>query len=446
MSFILTSLPGILFLPFFILGAVGLFSFLVTIKKRNALEKSFFFSFLFMGLWRCYYGDRMVSSRYAALMIYPTLFFSAYTLYFLCFSLLAYLPLTCSSKKHVAIQSIKRNKTICIFVFLCLASILITSELHKFFKPNFQRDYALHAAEVYNRSKSTEDYLYSGREAGRIKYYTKSEEVFLIDNERTISDEDFLRQSLSLLKNIFGKHYFFVFQKPTSVFSELKQTDNGILTQKASFFTNKQKKSKFVLYSFYPKCPNIQEVEEVSYDNTNNLAKNGDFESLRNESQLTSIKNQLTLLDLDHYLDHSTIPASWSLGLIEANKSNPPIITLTKSNPIEGNYSLLLDSSDTPFDAVTSSNSIIVQDSTFSLFVRGEGKDVSDLTVEIRSFVPSLGKGIAAQTLYFKIKPGKLYHIDGIIHKTDFPLSKDFCLTLSCKGTITVDAVTVTPI
>lgn len=446
MSFILTSLPGILYLPFFILGAFGLFFFLFTIKTKNPLEQCFFFSFLFMGLWRYYYGDRMNSSRYGALMIYPALFFSVYTLYVLCFSFFPYICQPFLQKKHITIISVPLRKTMCGVVFLSFVLVLNSIEFHKFFKINLQRNYTQFVAEAYNKSKTPEDMLYSGREADRVKYYTKSPEVFMIDNERTTADEDFLKQNISLLKNVIGDHYFFSFQKPDSYFPDLTQTDNGILTQKASFFTSKQKKLKFVLYSFHPRCPNIQEKQKASYTKNNNLASNGDFELPRNESQLVPIRKQLKLLNLENYIETNTLPAAWSLGLIEANKSNPPIITLTKNNPIEGKQSLLLDSSHTPFDAVTSSSSIIVQDCTFSLFVRGEGNAISDLTVEIRSYVPSLQKGLAIQTLFFKIQPRKLYRINGIINKGDFPLSNDFCLTLSCNGIISVDAISIMPI
>ena len=448
-SFLFQSVTGIIFEPLavtLLLWCILAFGFFR--KKNKVLFWFITGAVIFMLAWRLACHSVMVSARYAAFLIYPTAICCA------CFTFKCP-PFFRWLFKKFKLEFPGRN-AFCRFV---ATGVLIGLTIGCFLKTFRIDPYAkapMQAAQVYLKHHQGPGELYVERDnLNRISWYAKKKQsearlLYIPDNTPVLPT---VRNTVELLKNIPGEHYFFFpvsrgDTRPTQESMKLT-SDYGSWEIAAGFYTTKRKKNELIVARYKPVCPDIQEWQQpVPALPAKNLQPNGDFELPLTPAQAKIRAESFKKAQIKGYDDilERRQPLGWAFAIGTWNANNPPDIRLSDNNPLAGKYSLVIDARPPRSYAYGNSWYHITKRCKYTLFVRGEGSTLSSVRIVARTWNPKLKKFRLGKRWEFKIEPGKVYRLQGTIPVDTFEKDwQNFNLHIGVRGYVTMDQLSLFP-
>ena len=448
-SYFFQSVTGIVFEPLavtLLLWCVLTFGFF---RKKNKVL--FWFStgaVIFMLAWRLACHSVMVSARYAAFLIYPTVICCA------CFTFKC-APFFRWLFKRFKLEFPGRS-AFCRFV---ATGVLIGLTIGCFLKTFRIDPYAkapMQAAQVYLTHHQRPGELYIERDnLNRISWYAKKKQsdarlLYIPDNPPVLPT---VRNAVELLKNIPGEHYFFFpVNKGDTVPTQeaMKLTsDYGSWEIAARYYTTKRKKRELLVARYKPVCPDIQEWKHpIPSIPKGNLHYNGDFEKFLTPAQLKPRADSYKKNQVKGYEDiiRKPVPLGWSFAIGAWNANNPPNIYLANKNPLNGKYSLAIDARPPRSYAYCDSWYYFNKRCRYTLFVRGEGDKSSRVRLTITLRNVKLKKYLVHKRWEFLIEPGKVYRLHSTIPLDTFEKDwQSFTLRIGVRGYVTVDQLSLVP-
>ncbi len=409
-------------------------------KKRSAWYWILLFSILFMIGWRL--AIQIVSSRYAAILIYPAIIFTAY----FCFQ---------TERLSVLFKQYRHGIFICRLVpwllILGLSIVCIGKVLHY----NPYSDYVIKTCKVFldDTEEKEKVYVYSlgCGEKSRIIYYSGLKKMSDLP-ELCLKDPDkrkILADKLKEVRNVRGAHYFYATHKKTEPHykaSELHVSDDE-WAELCAFYTSKRKKKELVLYKYTPKCPNVKEWKEaLPALNPKKFPANAGFENVLTGKAWRNRKHWVAKQGLTCYQKEEVLlPLFWMPHLGKWNAKNPPVMILSDKNPLSGKYSFFVDTRHIGIKASFGSPEIPKLNGTYSGFVRGEGEYPAEIRV-LPMYVDRVQKKtILFGDYHFFAEPGKVYHFSGEIKGDEMQNTKGFFLYFHVMGCATFDNIEIIP-
>lgn len=247
------TIPSMIFEPVGIITLIwAVMAFFFFRKKNKALFWMFAGGVIFMAGWRTLCHQVMLSARYAAFLIYPTLIFCA------CFSLKSPFFFRWLFKK-LKWDFPHRNLLLKLIPVIVLAG-LTAGFLCKTFRIDPYSNYRIKAADYYLKHRQGEGRIYIAMfEYKRICWYInrKISEVKVINaDDETVPALSYVSKIVKELKNVPGEHYVFFFLNkgdvlPTSDSMKLSP-DHGSWQIAARYYTTKHKKREFIVARYKP--------------------------------------------------------------------------------------------------------------------------------------------------------------------------------------------------
>ena len=448
-SYLFQSVTKIVFEPLavtLLLWCVLAFGFFK--KKNKVLFRFFTGAVIFMLVWRLACHTVMVSERYAAFLIYPTIICCA------CFTFKC-APFFRWLFKKFKWEFSGRN-AFCRFIPAAVLIGLTVGCLLKTFRINHYALYTKQAAQFYLKHRQNPGGIYvTDHEYGRFSWYAglKNSEVNLMYIPDDIPPQQTLRNTVELLKNIPGEHYFFFFLDkgmPEPDQESLKLTpDYGSWEIVARYYTTKRKKRELLVARYKPVCPDIQEWQQLIPPlPKGSLHHNSDFEQTLTPALLKALAVSCKKNQIKGYEDLSErpMPQGWWFSIGKWNANNPPDIFLSDKNPLNGKYSLVIDARPPRSYAYCNSWYYFNKRCKYTFFVRGEGDKPSQVRLSVTTRNVKLKKYLAAKRWDFLIEPGKTYRLQGTIPLDTFEKDwQSFTLYIGVRGFVTVDQFTLMP-
>ena len=449
LSFLFQSVSGIIFEPLAItllLWCVLAFGFFR--KKNKVLFWFFTGAVIFMLAWRLACHSVMVSARYAAFLIYPTVICCA-CFTFKCAPFFRWL-LKKFKLKFPGRNAFCRLISVAVFIGLSIGCLIKTFRIDS---------YATHlkrAAQFYVKHRRGPGELYIAEKAHkRISWYVglKEYEANLLYVPENASSFQYVRNTVELLRNVPGEHYLFFYLKkgevePSQEIMKLAP-DYGSWKIVARYYTTKRKKEELLVARYKPVCPDIQEWDQpIPPIPKGNLHYNGDFEKTITPEQLKARAAAYKKEQIIGYEDISKrlMPYSWTFALGSWNAKNPPDIRLSCKNPLNGKYSLAIDARPPRSYAYCDSWYYFNKRCRYTLFVRGEGDKSSRVRLTITLRNVKLKKYLVHKRWEFLIEPGKVYRLHSTIPLDTFEKDwQSFTLRIGVRGYVTVDQLSLVP-
>lgn len=339
---LLKTIPKYLFEPYAVIAVTGLFILLLQRKvKWNYLSLTILGAILFMLGWRL--GILIVSSRYAAILIYPVIIFSVY----FCFQISSSL----AKISHLPEWGRKYLPYALVTLLFCISCI-------KIFHLNPYRNYLQEISlAVKNDSRKYPD-VFLLSETGntkRYQYYTGIETIPLpeLDYPKHIPDPLKLKQTLYHYSFRNGVFYVFIESKSSlGHFSakDLELTDKEWMLFDEKF-QNRHKNRKLLVYKYMP-SRKIQfkqkKITSIPQPVGKNFLANGNFEQFHQENAqgLINIKKFFqNNIQGSPIIEGARFPLYWNPtycpGYLPGHNGK---ITLMEIDPIDGKYSLSVSS------------------------------------------------------------------------------------------------------
>ena len=443
MKHLFLGIYRILYEPFFIGALLAILSILLFyIRRRNIWLIVTLSAAGFMLAWRVACYSIMISSRYSAILIFPTLLLVAWLCPKMGVYFRRFFPAKWGGKWKSPFCHLLEAASVIGMMIGCFGQILHFNPYANWFTE---------VISVYQKNARPDDIIYTQDER-RIAFYTHK----TMRELRNIPAEapkllNFISLQLQQNKNIPGKHYFFfskkkAHQEPTPEALKLSQQD-GTWKILARSFVSRRKNKEFILAVFEPACPNISEWnKKIPALPENDLYKSiGDFEKQLPLQQQKSREKYFQQLEITEYADLSDrpLPANWWIGLNVSHKNNPPDVRLKTSNPLAGKSSLYIDA----INKTAKLNAhYLFENCKFEFFVRPEGKEPALLDLIIFSKNLKTNKFHTQTGLKFRLCPGKTYRIQKSIDLRDFPDGfKNVCPIIQVNGCVTIDQFSIVP-
>ena len=441
--------PSMLFEPLAITMLIGFACIFLLCKKKNkVLFLSLTGAVLFMAAWRLSIHSMMHSSRYAQILIYPCVILSAC----LCMNMrVLFRWIFCKLK-----LAFPCRKELCKFLPAVLFIGLFFACVGKSLHVDLSGDFIDKITKAYEQHRRNGDLLHvASQEECRIPWYLKRKinEVYVLNIDRNLPTVDNIKKAIETLRNIKGDHYLFFYLKKgeTEPSAQTMKFDKNSGTWEilARYYTSRKKKEEILLARYRPVCPNMQEWNgKIPAQPKNNLIPAGDFEKELLGEELKGNIAYYQKFQVKGYLDLSKrkLPAGWWCSFNEWNSANPADIRLTAGSPLAGKYALQIDSRP-PLDYAMFGSGFFTVSCNYSMFVRGEGQQFSEIVVEAISRNALTQKYKPVLLGKFFIKPGKVYRLHGEIPCDKFePGFQNFCLQFTVKGFVSLDQVSLTPL
>ena len=416
-------------------------------KKRN---RDFFVlsagAILFMIAWRVICHPVMHSGRYSSVLIYPTLIFCAIVSLKSC----VFLRWMCCKFNF---EFSCRRSLIVIFSAAVVIGLAVPC-LVKSLRVNRFRNYSREISRSYLKYKDDNSKLYvTAEETKRISWYT-GKSVDKIENIQVNKCETeyfAVKKCLQKLKNVTGSHFFMFFvdkEHKQNMINELN-THDGVLQILDSAYTSKRKSKEFILVRFTPGFPNVKKWNGTKLQSfTNDVCINGCFEKRLSESQLKSMQTNFAQVPVSEYSDLSNrrLPLSWYTSIGLWNKNNPPDVRLTDIAPLEGKYSLAVNALAPRSGAFISNMSVLRKNCRYSLYVRTEGTEDTELKIIAVSRGTPAKEHKTNLIDRFVLAPGKVYRLHGEILTEKFPSGwNDYLVQFFVRGKVVIDSVSLEP-
>lgn len=448
-DYLFKSIPSIIFDPLAVMVLIWSVCAFFLCKKKN---KFFFWTFcgivFFMLVWRLTVHSLMASSRYASVLIYPAVIFSA------CLCLKSQAVFRWLFKLFHC--EFKVRNQICKFLsaalFIGMFIACIGKSLHldpfRYFIPQITED--------YKKYSGGNGYVHIVRgEAERISWYIgkKLSEVdaFYVGKNEPVFPK--VKRAFEMSKNIPGEHYFFFYLKKgeTEPNADTMEFDKSCGTWEivSRYYTARHKKKEFLLARYRPVCPNIEEWQgEIPASPKGNICEYGDFETPLSGDRVKTLEDYYKKHQLQRYADLSKrkLPHGWWFSIGRWNENNPPEFLLSDKVPLSGKFSLSVDSRHSQHHGVFNYRYFDVS-CCYSMFVRGEGDKISTVRVEAVSRNTRMKKLKSTPIGNFEIHPGKVYRLHGDILCDKFePEFRNFCLRMVVNGFVSIDQVSLVPL
>ena len=449
LEYLFQEIPKMIFEPLAVTVLLwALLAFFFFRKRNKALFRFFTGAVLFMIAWRVACHSIMLSSRYAAFLIYPAVIFCA------CFTVKC-APFFRWVFKKFKLQFPWRN-AFCRFLPAAVLVGLSIGCLIRTFRIDHYSDYRRKAAFAYLKHRKAPGEVHIAHdEFNRISWYTghkRSEAytIYLPDNTPFFPK---IKNTVQRLKNVPGEHYLFFFLnkgEPTPSPESMNfSKDHGSWQIIARYYTTKRKKKEFLVARYTPVCPNIREWKgPVPPMPKGNFHANSDFEKPfaevhRKSHQISYRKNKIRGYE---DLNKRKLPHGWWHSLGKWNANNPPDIRLSDKAPLAGKYSLSVDSRLPRRYAHCCSWYYFNKRCQFTIFVRAEGDKPSIFQVFIPTRNLKLKKYRREMQMDFKLQPGKTYRIHGTIPADEFEKDwRSFSIQFGVRGFVTVDQLSLVP-
>lgn len=443
-QYFFSTIPRLLFEPVAVVALLGCITTLLFFHKKN---NPFFYiillSICLMFFWRVSFYSIMLSTRYAAVILYPAAIFSV----LFCFHVK-------ESVQWIDLRFFHLDKSwfriLCTvmpyFLLFCLALPCVIKTLR--FNP--YADYRIKLCKTLSREiEGKTVFLYvEGGHLGQVAYYTGLDMKVpkILRKDRDGSFHGTLKKKLEETKNYFATEYFVFSLKRGE--AEPDAQCLGINPETGKWeciyreYTSRRKNRECVLYRFTPAHSNIEVWEkEISESSPDNLCKNGGFEQLLSKKELEQrIAYYKKIEASDFYLTPGRLfPAQWWLGVLKPVNGHSSEMALTAESPLAGKYSLELKSSG-PEGYVLNSAFIPKRDCIFSGFIRAEAESF----VRIISCYWNIEK---KKTHYISscqshLQPGKTYRFSIPVRLEDIPeKDKNIFIIIAGNGHILVDNV-----
>lgn len=448
-SYLFQSVTGIVFEPLavtLLLWCILAFGFFR--KKNKVLFWFFTGAVIFMLVWRLACHSVMVSARYAAFLIYPTVICCA------CFTFKC-APFFRWLFKKFKLEFPGRNAfcrliSVAVFIGLSIGCLIKTFRIDP---------YATHlkqAAQFYVKHRRGPGELYIAEKAHKpISWYVglKEYEANLLYVPENASSFQYVRNTVELLRNVPGEHYLFFYLKkgevePSQEIMKLAP-DYGSWKIVARYYTTKRKKEELLVARYKPVCPDIQEWKQpMPLQSAKNLHPNGDFEKKRSASQIKILESSYRKLQVKDcsLLTQIPLPTSWGIVINKWNAPNPPVVRLSDKNPLAGKYSLVIDARQPRSHALCNSWYYFNKRCKYTIFARGEGDNPSKIQISIGTQNLKLKKFRLEKRWEFRIDPGKVYRLQGTIPLDTFEKDwQNFNLQIGVRGYVTVDQLSLVP-
>ena len=362
------------------------------------------FSVFFLFIWRFIFCEKIVSSRYFSIFLYPGIVFATILL--------------CEISKHAAF--FLKKKYIKIWLFILFSSILIFIEASSFISYN-KEDHGLENTCLLAQSLSRKNNQISSffasnnsKDFQRISYYSRLDSIPLL----LIGTDDFeIQNIIQRIKNINSLFFFFEITSRNSPVFKTAVTHDGIIKYIARCFINNSHKKEIRLYSFVSKQPNISKKGFYSYGLPQSEREKHYYleEKLEGNDLSRRIAYFKSIGDSIYSTDSIVFPAKWWIEISSNNIDNPPIISLSASSPIEGLYSLLVDQDNCSFPANFSSPHFLLSRPFYSFWVRGGETKKSILVVTPVIYSQDNKLLSLLPKSYYFIYPKQLYRISDAI-------------------------------
>ena len=446
MFWILKDVPRILFEPYAIGAICGMVTALLLQKNKSLMYWILTCSIAFMMLWRFIMYPIMSSSRYASFLIYPAIILTAF----------ACLRIKDLYQYFTAFRQHRITRTTRLVVSIIIPAILIfglsLAGLIKTFHINPYRNYTKSVCKAFNElPKGKKTFLYTGREIGRVGYFTNRNDIHFLENEGDIPEDLLISRMVHRLRNIPGEHFFFVFHKTknpllTSEILHLQKQDGTIeVIQRAA--TSRRKDQELVLYRFKPICPNIEEwTEKIPDAPKGNLLLNGEFELALQGKQLEDFRTRCRKDGIREYSDSDgrKLPANCWMNVTRSNRDNPPDIRLLSDSPLAGQNSLYLKGGHPRKTAIVHLWFRLAKGKgRFSMWAKGIGSNRSEIRIFLKAREKDMKTIRDLEALTFLLDGGKTYHIQGDFADTSM---QNFCLQIHVDGCVMVDQASVVPL
>lgn len=449
-DYLFKSIPSIIFDPLAVMVLIWSVCAFFLCKKKN---KFFFWTFcsivIFMLVWRLAVHSLMESSRYASVLIYPAVIFSA------CLCLKAQAVFRWLFKLFHCEFKVRNQicKFLAVVLFIGMFIACIGKSLHLdpygYYIPKITDDY-----KKYSGGNGRVHIVFE--EAERISWYLGKKlcevDAFYIGKNEPVFPG--VKRAFEMSKNIPGEHYFFFYLKKgeTEPNADTMEFDKSSGTWEivSRYYTARHKKKEFLLARYRPVCPNIEEWQgKIPASPKGNICKYGDFETVVGRAGIKNLENSYRKNQVNGYFDLATrkMPYGWWISIGKWNKDNPPDVRLSDTSPLAGKYSLLIDARPPRYPLWFNYWYYYNKPCSYSIFVRGEGDKVSTVRVEAVSRNPQTKKYKNILLGNFEIHPGKVYRLHGNILCDKFePEFRNFCLGMSVKGFVSIDQVSLVPL
>ena len=432
-----------LYEPFCIGALLAILSILFFyIKRRNIWFIAALSAVVFMLAWRIVCNSIMISSRYSAILLFPTLLLVAWLCPKMGVYFRRFFPTKWGGKWKSSFCHLLEAASVIGMMIGCFGQILHFNPYANWFTE---------VISVYQKNAKSNDILHA-QDIRRIAFYARklNQELQMLAAEDQ-EPVEILSQQLQQNKNIPGKHYFFFSKKkahlePTAEALKLSQQD-GTWKILARSFVSRRKNKEFILAQFEPACPNITEWnDKIPALPENDLYKSiGNFEKQLPLQQQKSCEKYFQNLGINQYADLSNrpLPAGWWIGLNVYHKSNPPDVRLRTINPLAGKSSLYIDA----INKTAKLNAhYLFENCKIEFFVRPEGKEPALLDLIIFSKNFKTNKFHTQTRLSFRLYPGKTYRIQKSVDLRDFPDGfKNVCPIIQVNGCVTIDQFSIVP-
>ena len=446
-DYLFKSIPGILYEPFAVCVLLWLALIFPFFRKKNRVFVLLIFaSVVCMVVWRMVLSHIVLSSRYAAILIYPAAAASAC----LCVKI-SPLGIWIAKKFKKNTPSVKMWLRILPVVIAAGLSITCLCRSLRF--KNYASAYKK-VAQAYLQYRSGAGELYiTNKEINRVSWYAglKGRAVKEFPDSGEKDACQVIRQMIEKLKNSPGEHFFIFFVKkhekmPSSAAMHLTE-DYGKFEILARYFNSSRKNKEIVLAKYKPVCPDVEELSgKISKISSKNVISNGDFEQVVSGAELEKLKNSCEKLRLAEYSDLNSrlLPRLWTFAFGQWNIVNPPDIRLTEKDALSGKYSLSIDSAPPRKQAILTNWSAFSGKKRFSFLVRTAGAGSTAIEVWVISRDSSKKKTKVTHKADFILPPGKQYRIYGDIPADKFSAEwKDYLLQPRFRGRCVVDDFTL---
>ena len=405
-------------------------AFLLT--KKGGITVLFLLSLaisLLFFLWRFYILNTTVSSRYCSVLIYPVTIIMSY---FLC-------ETNILQKSNSFVSPLLRYLLPGIFIiyYLSFDFIVDSNKLYTFSVTD--------TLKCYFSKPETHLYVFnSWNEMYRLSHYTKippNEIIFLKAND--ISE---ISNQIDSFNNYFGNYLFF-FTLHGHLFNDTFFPKQKGLQFVFSHATSSSKHNKNAyLFCYHPLHEKIKVLTSNPPESpADNICINGDFEEYLSGKQLDDFKQSLFNMGHTDYLSHDYLfPKRFTLGLSKDNAINPPLMCLSPETPISGNYSLLIDTTQTNNKAFFAYHGINKGNYAYSGLVKGLGKQPSELMVSPYYFDSEKQATVYLDTIRFNILPNITYQFSGTVSSYSIS-SSTFSLYFVGSGKLLFDNLNLVP-
>ena len=421
-----------LYAPVAAVAFAGLAIILIFRKKFDRFGRGMIHAILLTLIsWRIVFHSLMTSSRYSLVMAYPFYIFCGV----FCCNIHLFFP--------------RRIKSFfCSFKnFQCglLLTVLLVVCALKIFSFNFFENYIPNTIQTIDKDTDNNIYCYTNKksEINRIVFYStlNPDNVSFVDMP-VFPEEDLISNELQKLINSPGKHYFVLLSPSHHISRREKPLDAGVLKCVQRCYTSKRKNKFCAIYRFVPSLPEIEVWnKDLPQLQAKNYCENGDFESALSGKKLEQRIDYYKSIGIDVIsAGLLPLPDICTPSFYQFMSDNPPVIKLDSSSPIQGNSSVLLDSTHTIYSAGFIFYNLNHHDYHCSLFVKSL-LNTTSLGVHLFTYDATSGTKRTEKMLSFHIPPNQLYRISFDVDAPEVDDDILYNLQITAKGKILVDQI-----